>query len=487
LLKILKAFLKTGLGSFGTVFFGIISTKIFAVYLGTDGVGFLSTLRQIRNTGFSLAGMSGEAALVQGIASNNKQKKEIFIKTIFILYIFSTVIFGIIYLLFAPTISKYLFNSSSVESIVLVKWMIIPIALFVFVSFFKSILNGYKMIGPLAITTVIGSATTALLAYPASSYIKSGNNIAFIFMMTLTSFFTMLMILFFLYKESCLSWLLSEWKLKKWAVKRFYLISFSMMITGFAHSGTLLLIKGWITQKWDISSVGIFDVSWTISMIYIGLITKSFSTYYLPSLSEIIDTETRIVFIRKVFRLVILLLVPAVVFIVVTKNMIVNLLYSSEFIVATPIIRWMLIGDYFKVSSWVLTFPMIAYSNMKIFIISGLLWWVTFGLLSYISIIYFNSLEGVGLVYLLLYAIYFCFSLIYIYKYHNFSFTIKILIQWVMGLIIVIGASIISWSNTIISANELMLLILIIIFYMWFSIRKDEKNMILLYLNRRIK
>ena len=200
MLKILKAFFKTGLGSIGTIFFGIISTKIFAVFIGADGIGLLSILRQFRQTGFSLAGMSGEAALVQGIASNNDNKKKEFIKSIFLLYVFSNFIISTAIFVFAPKISFLLFNSHSIDFIILVRWMIIPIVLFVFVAFFRSVLNGYRAIGYLAISIVTNSLIVAILSYPVSNYINKGYDFAFILMMMISSSLSLLIVLFLLYK-----------------------------------------------------------------------------------------------------------------------------------------------------------------------------------------------------------------------------------------------------------------------------------------------
>lgn len=485
MLNIIKAFIKTGLGSVGTIFFGIMSTKIFALTLGTDGIGLLSILRQFRQTGFSLAGMSGESALVQGISSNHDVKRIEYIKSIFLLFLITSFFISVIIFYFAQRISILLFNSSSINDIFLVRLMIIPVILFVFVAYFRSVLNGYKALGYLAITGVISSAATALLSYPVSYFINQGFDHAFILMMIISSSSSILIALMFLHKSGWLFGMFSRLTIKKWALTHFYIIAISMMITGFVHSGTLLLVKGWIVQQWDISSVGLFDASWTISMIYIGLITKSLSTYYLPALSEIKDETEKVLFIRKVFRIVILCLVPSVVFVISIKGLLIGLLYSSEFKEASLIMRWMLIGDYFKVSSWVLTFPMIAYANMKIFVISGLIWWLLFGISNYFIIFIFNSLEGIGLIYLILYAIYFIFSIVYIKKYHKYTFSSGIILQWLIGLAIIIVASISTWLSAGISWVQLFSLCSIVFVYTWYSITKNEKKIMLKILRRK--
>ena len=363
--------------------------------------------------------------------------------------------------------------------------MTIPIVLFVFVSFFKSVLNGYRAIGYLSITTVFNSAIIALLSYPVSEYINKGYNYAFVIMMIVSSSLTLLLALIYLHRGGWLSSIFYGWILHNWSIKHFLILALSMMITGIVNSSTLLLIKGWIIQQMDMSSVGIFDVSWTISMVYIGLITKSFSAYYLPSLSEIHDTKKKTFFIRQVFRLVVIILVPAVVFLIVFKRSIINILYSNDFNQASLILRWMLIGDYFKVSSWVLTFPMIAYGDIKMFISSGLIWWMFFGMSSYSTIFFYNSLEGVGVIYLVLYVIYLIFSVIYLYKYHHFTFSLNIIIQWSIGLCIVIGASFTSWSNYAYSGILILLWSAIILTFTYFSITSEEKRKVLKYLHNK--
>ena len=85
MINILKAFFKSGLGSIGNIIFGIISTKIFALYTGTEGLGILSILRQFRQTGYSISSISGDAAIVQGVARFNNKKRIEYIQSIFLL------------------------------------------------------------------------------------------------------------------------------------------------------------------------------------------------------------------------------------------------------------------------------------------------------------------------------------------------------------------------------------------------------------------
>jgi O-antigen/teichoic acid export membrane protein len=79
--ELVKAVLKTGSGSGGSLLLGVITMKVMPVVLGPSGVGLYSPLRQTMTSTISLGNLGGAAALVQGLASFNGQARDTYLVT----------------------------------------------------------------------------------------------------------------------------------------------------------------------------------------------------------------------------------------------------------------------------------------------------------------------------------------------------------------------------------------------------------------------
>ena len=420
-----------------------------AVMLGPQGVGLLSMLRQIRQTALSFGTINGQTALVQGIASHKDDKDKVaYISSVFWIVLLAGTTVSVLLVIFASQISDAVLSSNDPKTITLVRWLALPIFLNVAASFLSGVLNGYRYIGRLAMAGVAGAFVMAMLSYPTANFVYNGHLIAFIYMMTGSAIAAISTSIYFLQKELNIISILSKsmTHIKLWAVKYFFSFSGTLLITGLASTGTLLIIRSMVIHSKGLTGAGIFDVAWTLSMMYVGLVTQSFGTYYMPTLSQITDNGERIVLMRKLFRLATLLMVPIIIAVIALKPLVIHLLYSVEFLPSLDIIRWMLIGDYLKVTSWVLAFPLLSYADMKTFLWTELLW--NGFLLSggYVALILWGHLEGIGILFVLSYSTYLIFTYFYCKIRFKFSLTKKMTLHWVGGLIFILIASYCNWN-----------------------------------------
>jgi O-antigen/teichoic acid export membrane protein len=74
----------------------------------------------------------------------------------------------------------------------------------------------------------------------------------------------------------------------------------------------------------------------------------------------------------------ILVSAPVIAGIGLLKPEVIAILYSGKFSGAAGFLRWTLIGDYLKVTSWVLAIPMIAAADMRAFVATDVLAQVVF-------------------------------------------------------------------------------------------------------------
>lgn len=475
---LLKAIFKTGSGSIINIILGVISSKVLAVTLGSSGIGLYSLINQTISTATTAGTMGGQTALVQGIASKQGAEKDKYLITVFWIFVCGAMAIALGFLLFPFLIAQTVFASNDEKTISLVRWMALPIILTVMYSYFISLLNGFRAIGRLAIGQLIFSIVTAVLVYPVSSLVSTGHTIAFIMMISASTIGGTIFCITVAHKEKWLNPLIVNFtpRVDKEAIKHFYNIASTTLITGLVSTGILLSIRTMIIRYGGFSSAGVFSVAWGLSMMYVMLVLGSFGTYYLPTLSGINDIPSRNTLIQNLFRISLLLIIPLIITVIVFKSLVITILYTHEFMPSLEIIRWMLLGDYFKVGGWVLAMPMLAYGDMKVFFWTESLWYVGFLILSYIGISYYNDIQFIGIAFLILYALLFVYTIFYAHNKHNVVLTSNSVVHWVLGLLLIIAASWQTWNDTQVNWLSAPIWIAVAIGFSWMTLNKAERN-----------
>jgi PST family polysaccharide transporter len=97
-------------------------------------------------------------------------------------------------------------------------------------------------------------------------------------------------------------------------------------------------VRSLVAREGGMSSAGIFDAAWTLSMTYVTLITTAFGTYYLPALSGLDNRAHRQELMQRMFRFVTVLIVPLILGVIVLKPLLLQILFSAEFLPAISLI-----------------------------------------------------------------------------------------------------------------------------------------------------
>jgi len=243
-------------------------------------------------------------------------------------------------------------------------------------------------------------------------------------------------------------------------------------------------VRAMVTHRFGLEGAGFFDVAWTISMMYVGVITQSFGTYYLPTLAGIKNEKDRNALMQRVFRFSIILMVPVIVAVISMKSLVVSLLYSDKFLPALEMIRWMLIGDYFKVSAFVLAFPMLAYADMRTFLWSETVFISIQALGVYIAIMHWGHMEGIGITFLIVYAAYFLFTISYCYQRFGFFLSKMLFSWWLGGLFLVTLVSIASWGQNSVNVGNALLFLVASGAMSWMLLSKHEQKWVLNFITK---
>ena len=200
----------------------------------------------------------------------------------------------------------------------------------------------------------------------------------------------------------------------------FKLAKFSVM----AYTSTLMIpvsqlfIRNFIMTSISSQSAGYWQGIDRLSNMYLAIILSSLSLYYLPRLSEIKNPKE----LRKEIFLGYSILLPLMAVMGLTiyflRDFIIHVLYAPSFIPMRELFPFQLLGDFFKIASWLLAFLMVAKAKGKMYIITE----ITFAA-SYLglSLFFFKNFGVIGVTYS--YCLnYFLYFLLFVYLFRDVIF-----------------------------------------------------------------
>jgi O-antigen/teichoic acid export membrane protein len=445
------AFAKTAGGSAAALLMGMAAVKILAVLVGPAGMGVFSLLRQTQQTAVLLALFNGQNALVQGIASRaGEEERRRYVSVVFWIVATTTLLVALIFVAAPGAVAQALagrghYGPGSVE---MVRFLALSIVFSSAYLFVMSVLNGYRFVGRGALVQWMSYFALAALAYPFGLLARDGNQAAFAWLLSAGAAAAALLGMVMLWRAGVarVSW--PRWTAEEGADARHFLkISVSMLISGAIAYGEPLIVRSMIVRGFDFAGAGIFDVAWTLSMAYVMILLTAFSAYYLPTLSGIQDPQERTELVRRVLHLSVLVMLPLVTAVVVFKPLVISILYTGQFTPALRIMRWMLIGDFFKVLSWVFSFTMLAYADMKMFLSTEIIWAVLGLAGSYAAINWTHSLEHLGFVFMLLYVLYLIVMAWYVRRRHALTWGKREVWGSLAALCVIVTASALTWND----------------------------------------
>lgn len=410
-IELIKTSFFTSIYVFIRILIVFLINKIVAINLGSIGIAMVGQFTNFIGVVNSISTGGINLGIVKYVAENKNQLKKKY-KIIFTSFI--------IILIFSFSVSLYLFICADFLAIKFLKlieynyvFKILSISIFftAFNSMFLSILNGLKEIKKITIINISSSLLTLSLTILLVIYYKlSGVLIAIILGQSLSFFITFILIMKcrWIKLKYCLFWF-DLIVLKK-------MMHYSMMTMSAAVCGplALMIIRNYIGENLSWEKAGYWQGVWSISEVYLMMITSTLSVYYLPKLSEIHnDKELK----NEIFTTAKIVL-PIVAFIALCifflKNTIIKLLFSIDFMAMSSLFKFQLIGDVIKIACWLLAYQMVAKRMTKLFVFSELFFSLTFVLLS-IYFIRFFGIEGVSIAFCLN-SIAYLFYLIIIFK-----------------------------------------------------------------------
>lgn len=219
-----------------------------------------------------------------------------------------------------------------------------------------------------------------------------------------------------------------------------------MLATGLLGSVVVLGLRARIIHADGLAGAGWFDAAWAISMRHVTLVLSSLQTYYLPVLASAHDREERGRQIARVLMVSTAIMVPLIVALEMANPWVLTLLYSDSFRPAAGVLRWTLVGDYLKMTSWVLAMPMLAVADMKIFLASEVTAQAVFVGGAVVLGGMLRPAQGTAIAYVASYAVYLAICYGYSRQRHGFRPSRAFLGAWWTGMLVIVGTALLRSS-----------------------------------------
>ena len=410
-MNFIKTSFLSGLSTAISLLARLVSTKIVAVYLGTNGMFLMGQLKDFLRLGNTIGSFGIENGIVKYVSEyeNEKDKLGDIIGTSFKINFTSALIFSALIIIFKDQIADFLQINFSENFYFLI--LIFSIISATAHTCFLSIYNGLNKIKLYVLVNIFSNILSAIILV---LLVLEMEIIGAFYALAINQIFSFFInIAFFLiYKPFDVNWIFKKFiynNLKK-------LSSFSIMavVGPTCLIVSTFIVRDFLFDEYGSDYAGSWEAMWRISAIYLLFLITTFKFYLIPTFSKLSDNELKNE-VFKIWKVVIPIIMIITAGVYVTKDLIINILLSKEFVLINTIIFFHLLGDVIKINCWVLGNIMISKADTKSFVFFQIEWSLIFVVLTYLFTQQYGFV-GVSIAYFVTYIIHFTLLNIYFRK-----------------------------------------------------------------------
>jgi PST family polysaccharide transporter len=393
----------------------LFTQKALAILIGAEGIGLVGNFRNVINffEQFSILGTFNGLVKYFSEFKENRSETNKLLSTSLVFSIFASLISFLVLFFGSHPLNEIIFGVHRDFSIVF-KILAFIIPFMSLNAVFNGLLNGlsdYKTSSKLNSITIISGAVLLILL--TIWYSVKGSIIALSFVPVL-QFITAV---FFIHKKYK-----SYINFKKLSLNLFYknrLLSYSIMtlIVVLSVNAADVAIRRLIEDTIGPDDAGYWTAMTSISKSYMQFTAAIFPLYILPKYAAI---KTSFEFrheVLNIFKLLLPVFTIGIILIFIFRDIIIQLLYTKDFMSMSVLFKWQLLGDLVKLSALIISYQFLAKRKIGYFIFTELLSVLLFYAFSKGFIQNYGT-EGVVLAHCTRYVIYFLVVL-FILR-HNF-------------------------------------------------------------------
>lgn len=376
--------------------------KVLAIYVGPAGYASLGQFQNavqmitVLASGAINTGVTKYTAEYQG----NETKQHVVWRTAGSIALLGSIITGVTIMLFSRPLASLFLNNSTYGGVFV--WFGAMLFFFTLNTLLLAILNGKKEIVRYVIANIGGSIFAFLVSIIMTiQFGLYGALVAMVIYQSITFFITMLLCrTASWFKFSHLFGSIDKQvaiNLGKYA---------AMAVTSAVCVPTShILVRDYLGETFGWAAAGYWEGSWRLSIAYLMLATTTLSVYYLPRLSELIKPIELKEEINYGYKIILPLAVLGGLSMYLLRDYIIELLFTPEFYTMRELFAWQIIGDVFKIGSWIPAYLLLGKAMFKTFMITEVIFSTSFVVLTILLTKEFGF-QGVAIAHAINYFIY---------------------------------------------------------------------------------
>jgi O-antigen/teichoic acid export membrane protein len=411
-LKLVKTSLFSAIITFIRIASGFVAGKVVALFVGPAGVAVIGQFSNFITIALTFANGAINTGVVKYTAEyddNDKAQLKSLLSTSLKISIYCSAAFGVVLVFGASFLSDWLFDT--VTFINPLRVLGCTIILYSLNSLLISILNGLKQISTYTIVNIVGSLVSLVVTVILVVHYKvQGALYSLVLSQSIVFFVT----LFLVMRSDWFNWSYFNQKFDKEIAIKLGKFSLMAVVTTLTSPVSQIMLRNMVVDRFGVNSAGYWQGMMRVSDGYLLLITTSLSTYYLPKLSSLQTNGALRKEIFSGYKIIIPAVFLSCILIFFSRFLIINLLFSNAFIPMAPLFVYQLLGDFFKIASWILAYLMLAKAMTRVFIISEVVFTLSYVGFAFVFTKYWG-LQGITIAFMINYLLYFI-SMLFIFK-----------------------------------------------------------------------
>jgi len=366
---------------------GILTSKFIAIFIGAEGLALVGNLSSFLKAIQSFSALGFYKGLVKYIAEYKEkhQKLSEVLSTSFYIGFLSTICSALFCYYFAENINTFLFGGADYTYAIEILALVLP--LYSLNAFCFAIMNGYSKYKFLLVISLIGQIggllITLLLIWQDQidgALVAIAITPGLIFLITLVGILFRTSLVPFVKITRVSSQMLN--KLSPYSVMA--------LTSAVALPVVMILIRNYIIKEIGLQETGYWEAMNRISDYYLMFVNSLIALYLVPKLAKI---DTKKDFRKEVinfYKNLMPYFAGLLVLLYFTRKIILTLVFSKEFLPASDLFLWQILGDFIRVLAMVIAYQFLAKKMFTHFIILEIFLFVTL----YFSSVYLVDVFG---------------------------------------------------------------------------------------------
>lgn len=363
--RVLKAMAIFGGVRMLQIIFGVVRTKLVAVWLGPAGVGLFGIFNGAVDTVRTLSQLGMRSSAVRDIASQPSPSSRAMMVGVVRRWGWMLGVFGAILMAAAaPLLSRWTFDDTSHT----LSYIALAGVLF-FLSVAnaeEAVMQGLGALGSLAKASVWGAVAGLVVSVPMYYFWRLDSVVPSIIAYSLATCVA----------TACLRPRVAGIQTPGLPEtfsrgRRFIILGLYMTVADFAVQALSYVFIAWLNHRGGDTEVGFYQAGYTIVNRYVGLIFTALATEYYPRLASVVASRRRLnVYVGHEMVVILLMLLPAVAIFVALAPWLVRLLYDSQFAPIVPFITVAMAGVVLRGVSYCMSYVILAKGDGVTFLLT---------------------------------------------------------------------------------------------------------------------